>query len=229
MPGTRLLMWDIDQTLCTTRPLGAQAMLAALRTVTGIELVLDLNLAGCTDRYTCAQALARHGITDPEPYFERFFASLEAEFMSRAHLLPDTDGPLPGVPAVLAGLAGHGHVTQTVVTGNIPAVARAKTAAFGLDRHLDFAIGGYGTEDQVRAGLVRRCRERAEAVRGQRYDEVLVIGDTPNDIEGALANGVTAVGVATGHSSVADLQAAGAHIVLESLSDTAGVVRLLAG
>jgi phosphoglycolate phosphatase-like HAD superfamily hydrolase len=47
----------------------------------------------------------------------------------------------------------------------------------------------------------------------------VVIGDTPHDIQGAHDNGVRAVGVATGASNVAELQAAGADAVLPDLSD----------
>jgi phosphoglycolate phosphatase len=225
---SRLLMWDIDQTLCETRPLGSQSIAAALRALTGADLPPTPDLAGRTDRYTCARALAHGGITDPEPYFARFFELLETEFLARSHLLPGTQGPLPGVPAVLAGLAARPHIAQTVVTGNIPAVARAKVAAFDLARYLDFEVGGYGCDDQVRAGLVRLCRHRAETKYGRPFAEILVIGDTPHDIEAALTNGVTAVGVATGGTAAADLRAAGAHVVLDSLADVPAVVELLA-
>ncbi len=110
-------------------------------------------------------------------------------------------------------------------------MARAKLAAFDLARHLDFDIGGYGSDDQVRATLVRLCRERAEAKHGVRFAaaEVLVIGDTPHDVAGALANGVTGIGVATGRSTAADLRAAGADVVLDSLADVEAAVKILAG
>jgi phosphoglycolate phosphatase len=226
-PPSRLLMWDIDQTLCETRPLGSQATVAALGALTGTTVHYPPDLAGRTDRYTCARALAAQGITDPEPYFEAFFTLLEAEFLSRRHLLAGTQGPLPGVPQVLAALADRPHVTQTVVTGNIAAVAWEKTAAFDLARYLDFEIGGYGSDDQVRATLVRLCRERAEAKHGHVFAEVLVIGDTPHDVEAAIANGVTAIGVATGRTAAADLRAAGAHAVLNSLADIDAALTLL--
>jgi phosphoglycolate phosphatase-like HAD superfamily hydrolase len=221
-------MWDIDQTLCTTAPVGSQSTAAALRALTGQAFQTTLDLAGRTDRYTCARALEAAGIADPEPYFEKFFLLLEAEFLAREHLLAGTEGALPGVAEVLAALATRPHITQTVVTGNIPALARVKTAAFDLARYLDFEIGGYGTDDQERATLVRRSRERAEAKHGQVFTEVLVIGDTVHDIEGALANGVTAIGVATGRTRAADLHAAGAHAVLDSLADVPAALTILA-
>jgi phosphoglycolate phosphatase-like HAD superfamily hydrolase len=220
-------MWDIDQTLCTTWPVGSQSTRAALHAITGRAFETTLDLAGRTDRYTCARALEAAGIADPEPYFERFFTLLETEFVARRHLLSGTGGALPGARQLLAALADRPHITQTVVTGNIPAVAREKTAAFDLARYLDFEIGGYGCDDQVRSTLVRLCRERSEAKHGQAFTEVLVIGDTPHDIEGALVNGVTAIGVATGRTSAADLRAAGAHAVLNSLADVDAALTVL--
>lgn len=221
-------MWDIDQTLCETKPIGALSIVAALQTLTGRTFSDAPALAGCTDSYTCALALKECGITDPEPHFAKFFALLEAEFMARRHLLAQTPGALPGAPGVLAALAGHEHITQTVVTGNIPVVARAKVNAFGMDQYLDFEVGGYGSDDQIRATLVRLSRQRSETKYGP-FAEVYVIGDTRHDIEGALANGVTAIGVATGRTSAADLRAAGAHAVLDSLADVPAAVGLLAG
>jgi phosphoglycolate phosphatase len=227
-PTRRLLMWDIDQTLCETKPIGALSIIAALRTLTGHTFSGAPGLAGCTDSYTCALALRECGITDPEPHFAKFFALLEAEFMARQDLLAQTPGALPGAPGVLAALASHGHITQTVVTGNIPVIARAKVGAFDLDQYLDFEVGGYGSDDQIRATLVRLSLERSEAKYGP-FAEVYVIGDTRHDVEAALANEVTAIGVATGRTSAADLRAAGAHVVLDSLADVAAAVGILAG
>jgi len=114
-----------------------------------------------------------------------------------------------------------------VVTGNIRSVAELKLSTFDLAGHLDLDIGGYGCDDSQRAVLVRLAIGRAELEHGVRYDRrrVTVIGDTPHDIAGALANGVRAVGVATGSSTVGDLRAAAADAVLPDLTDTAAVVR----
>jgi phosphoglycolate phosphatase-like HAD superfamily hydrolase len=58
-------------------------------------------------------------------------------------------------------------------------------------------------------------------------DRVIVIGDTPLDIECARAGGVRALGVATGSHSADALRQAGADDVLEDLSDTRRVMQLL--
>jgi len=87
-------------------------------------------------------------------------------------------------------------------------------------------VGGYGTDDSVRATLVRRSLERAEGKYGRRFQPV-VIGDTANDVAAALANGAIAIGVATGGTTMADLVLAGAHAVLPDLSDVDAVVRVV--
>ena len=80
--------------------------------------------------------------------------------------------------------------------------------------------------DAVRAGLVARSRERASAKYGGDLRAV-VVGDTQSDVVAALANGLTVVAVATGGVSASDLAAAGAHHVLDDLSDVDSALRAI--
>jgi phosphoglycolate phosphatase len=133
---------------------------------------------------------------------------------------------LPGAAAALAALAANGPVRQSVLTGNVKAMAEVKLAPFGLTAHLDLDIGAYGNESGVRSDLVALARDRAFAAYGHDYggQATVLVGDTPLDVEAALTTGARAVGVATGRSSEAELAAAGAHAVLPDLADTAEVV-----
>jgi phosphoglycolate phosphatase-like HAD superfamily hydrolase len=187
--------------------------------------------AGRTDWDIAVETFAMHGIDDCEPHLEAFFTLFAAEFAARRELLVRQGHVLPGVREVLAALGTRPHVVQTLVTGNIRPVAVDKLTAFDLAELVDFDIGGYGTDDIVRATLVRRSLERAAAKHGRAFDpsEVIVVGDTAHDVNAALANGVTAVAVATGRTSAEALAAAGAHVVLDDLSDVDAVVALLAG
>jgi phosphoglycolate phosphatase-like HAD superfamily hydrolase len=78
----------------------------------------------------------------------------------------------------------------------------------------------------ARVPLVAASRRRAEAKYG-RFDEVLVIGDTVHDMAAAVAGDATGIGVATGPASPAELRAAGAHAVLDSLADVTAAVTVL--
>jgi phosphoglycolate phosphatase-like HAD superfamily hydrolase len=222
----RLLMWDIDLTLLHSGGVARVAWAEAFTAMTGRSPDALPAFAGRTDLDTAAEIFGLHGIAEPD--FDGFFARYAAAFEARRHLVAEHGRVLPGAAEVLAALAGRPGIVQTVVTGNIRPVARHKVDALGLSGPLDLDIGGYGTDDGDRATLVRRSRQRAEAKYGA-FADVLVIGDTRHDVAGALACGVTAVGVATGSTSAAELAAAGAHLVLESLADVGAAVRLLTG
>ena len=122
-------------------------------------------------------------------------------------------------------------VVQSVLTGNVPAMARAKLAAFGLGAHLDLDVGAYGDHHEVRAELVHLARGRACAAYGREFggQATVLVGDTPLDVEAALATGARAVGVATGGPTAAELAAAGADVVLPDLTDTAAAVAAIVG
>ena len=70
-------------------------------------------------------------------------------------------------------------------------------------------------------------RARRDGVAVERAGDVVVIGDTPLDVQCAVAAGARSVAVATGSYDETALRETGAHIVLADLSDTDGVVELL--
>jgi phosphoglycolate phosphatase-like HAD superfamily hydrolase len=105
-----------------------------------------------------------------------------------------------------------------LATGNTLAGARIKLVRAGLWNH--FPCGGYGSDARDRAKLVAIAIERACACYRRTFaaDEVLVIGDTPFDVQAAQAVGARCLGVATGGHSMESLRAAGADEVYESLA-----------
>jgi phosphoglycolate phosphatase-like HAD superfamily hydrolase len=123
-------------------------------------------------------------------------------------------------------------VVQTVVSGNVRAVAEIKLQTFGLDRHIVWDAGAYGDDHDERPELVRAALARAGEYLGKPVsaDQTLLIGDTPADVHAALATGVPVLAVASGRSAEEDLRNAGAAHVLPDLTDTSAVLaRLLPG
>jgi phosphoglycolate phosphatase len=137
-------------------------------------------------------------------------------------------GPGPdGRPGPDGGPAAQRHrVVQALLTGNIRALAEVKLGPLGLLNHLDLDAGAYGDVHEVRAELVHVARRNAGRAYGRDFagEATILVGDTPRDIEAALATGARAVGVATGSFTVAQLAAAGAHAVLPDLTDTSEVL-----
>ena len=136
--------------------------------------------------------------------------------------------PMPGASAALAsfGELASAGVRQSVLTGNVRPLAMLKLRRAGLGEHLDLDAGAYGDTHEVRAELVAVAREAASQIYGADFSgtSTVLVGDTPLDVAAALATGARAVAVATGSYTAADLAAAGAHVVLPDLTDTARVL-----
>jgi phosphoglycolate phosphatase-like HAD superfamily hydrolase len=140
--------------------------------------------------------------------------------------------PVASFPLPSRERAKPGRVHQSVLTGNVRPLAEVKLTAMGLRHALDLCIGAYGDDHEIRTELVHLARRRAAGVHGgpgQDFagEATIVVGDTPLDIEAALAAGARAVGVATGPYCAADLRAAGAHAVLPDLRSTPAVLAAL--
>lgn len=117
---------------------------------------------------------------------------------------------------------------SSVLTGNIAANARVKLAAFGLDPLLDLSVGAFGADALQRPDLVAVARARVHKLRGMPEDVPFVlVGNTPRDVQAALATGSGIIAVASGIHSHDELAAAGASFVLPDLSDTAGLLGIL--
>ncbi|GAB3364627.1 haloacid dehalogenase-like hydrolase [Amycolatopsis echigonensis] len=221
----RLVLWDIDHTLVDYTGLGIGWYGAALAAATGVEYRTHPDFGGRTERAITADVLTLHGIEPDEETIQRMWRELIAAVERARASLPEEGRALDGAAAALADFAGREGVVQSLVTGNLPEISRHKLAALGLDKHLDLEIGGYGSLSARRADLVPHAVKAAETKHGTQFpaESVVILGDTPHDIEAALDYGAVAIGVATGWFSAEQLTDAGAHRVLPDLSDLSAV------
>ncbi len=221
----RLVLWDIDQTLVDLRGLGAGWYTAALAEVAGIELRALPHFGGRTERAISTDILMSHDIEPTEENVRRLWLALIAASERGAATLTEDGRALPGAKEALTDFAAQGGIVQSLVTGNLPEISVHKLTAFGLHEYLDFEIGGYGSLSAHRPDLVPAAVGRASVKHGTEFDpaSVVIIGDTPNDVEAALDHGAVAVAVATGQYSAGELADAGAHTVLPDLENLAAV------
>jgi phosphoglycolate phosphatase-like HAD superfamily hydrolase len=219
-----LVLWDIDKTLVDLEGVGGEWYSLVFQRVLGIPLQTLPSFAGRTERGIATDLLAAHGIEPSADLLARMFAELTA--VVDADSLESRGRALPGALAAVSALARRDDVVQSLVTGNLPAVAGHKLTAFGLDVLLGNDFAGFGDASEVRADLVATAVERFSEVHGTPRS-VIVIGDTPDDIGCARAHSAVAVGVTTGHFDARTLWAAGADEVLPDLVDTARVLTLL--
>jgi phosphoglycolate phosphatase len=220
-----LVLWDVDLTLIRTGGVGIAIYELAFREMFDRELpTAKVSMAGRTDRAIALEILAAGGIRDPRDHIDAFQAIQAAHAPSMAPLISARGQVLPGVPAALAAVAlGRPglRVIQSVLTGNVRAMADVKLGSLGLAEYLDLESGAYGTESEIRADLVPVAQRNAAARYGEDFSgaATVLVGDTPLDVEAALAAGARAVAVATGGFTVEDLAEAGADAVLPDLTD----------
>lgn len=221
-----LVLWDIDQTLVDASGLGRGWYRVALHAATGVELRHQPSFPGRTEMAISREVLTLHDLEPTDELIAALHGELIAVARRERSLLATRGRVLAGAAEVLEVLAHRDDVVQSVVTGNLVEIARYKLAAYGLDPHVDFDIGGYGSVSDHRAELVVEAIRLATEKHGHDFpvDRVVVLGDTPHDISAALHHGAVAIGVATGRFSVAELREAGPHEVLADLSDTEAVL-----
>lgn len=226
---TTLVLWDIDLTLVDYSGVGRRWYADALAGVVGVPLRHLPEFPGRTERSLAREFLAAHDVEHSDEHVERFFAELTALAELDRPALPTLGRALPGAEEILTTLAARTDVVQSLVTGNLPTLATYKLEAFGLDRHVDFEIGGYGSLSEHRHELVGAAIANASAKHAVDFPvtSVVVIGDTPHDVAAGLHHGTTTIGVGTGRYTPDQLTESGAHVALPDLSDTEAVLRAL--
>lgn len=227
----KLVLWDIDHTLIATRGVGREIFGHCFEQVTGHPMCEQAAVDGMTEPVIFRETAKLHGITSDRTMFEAFARLSAEQHQHRAGELRERGHALPGTARVLAAVAALDEVEQTVVTGNIRGAAETKLSVFGLDTHIRFAIGGYGEDDDERAELVRIAIRRASHSLNTPLgpQDVLLVGDTPADVAAAKANNVPVLAVATGRSTVTELQKAEADMVAPDLEDPSPIIRALTG
>ena len=227
----KLVLFDIDGTILLTAGAGRRAIVAALSAEVGRSEAFDrIRFDGKTDPQIVAEMLEAVGEADPR----------EAERVARlchayvGHLETELGRPttrtavMPGVLPLLDRLEARDDVVLGLLTGNIERGAALKLRSGGIDP-ARFRVGAYGSDAAHRPHLPEIAARRAAPFFGRAPSgsEVVIIGDTPADIQCGQEIAARAIAVATGAYSVSDLAACGPHAVFTDLSATDAVVEAI--
>ena len=225
------VLWDIDGTLLDSGGAGRDAFALAFERTVGRPARELVEMAGKTDHQIAVETLELGGVEDGERLWPEFAGALAEALVELEPVMRARGRALPGAREAIAALAQVDGTVQSVLTGNIRPNAATKLEAFGLARHLDLDVGAYGSDDAWRPGLVSIARERLRAERGDGIgaEVIVLVGDTPRDVEAGREGGARVVGVATGLHTVDELAAAGADAVLQDLRDGDAVLAAVAG
>jgi len=217
----RLYLFDVDGTLISAHGAGRLALTRALEDTYGTAGPADLyDSRGKTDPQIVFELMTAAGI--PRAVVQRRLGDCFHTYVRHLEALMSTGHPvdvMPGIPEMLQALSSRPDALVGLLTGNIEGGARAKLRPTGLLPY--FRIGAFGSDDAERRRLPGVARERARALAGSEvpFHHMVIIGDTPLDIDCARACGAVAVAVATGQYRAEELAACSPDLLFTDFSN----------
>jgi phosphoglycolate phosphatase-like HAD superfamily hydrolase len=201
-----LVLFDIDGTLVRRAgPHHREALVQGVRRVTGLETTTEgIPVQGMLDP-VIVTAMMRAAGARPAAIREAMPEVLRAAERYYLRVCPVLTGKhCPGVEPLLERLTRRG-ILLGLVTGNLTRIGWRKLERAGLRRH--FRFGAFGEMAKNRAALAKLAiREARRQGWIGREAVVSLIGDAPQDIEAARANGIRAISVKTGISPAGELE-----------------------
>lgn len=227
---TRVVLFDIDGTLLLSHGAGRAAMEAALAACFGTPGPSGYRYDGKTDRLIVRETMRHAGFDDAaidarmDAVLEGYLANLEEAIAARR----ERAWALPGVHALLDAVEAADDLLLGLLTGNVVPGARVKLEAVGIafDR---FRVGAFGSDHEHRPELPAIAQRRASAFLGHPVpgDRIVIIGDTPADVQCGVGIGARAIAVATGGFGVEELASHGPAATFADLGDTTRVLEAI--
>ena len=212
-----IVLFDIDGTLVSTGGAGRRAYEAAFAEEFGEEHgLLDFSFSGMTDPLLIRWGLeaAERRVTRElvQRMVERYLEHLPGELAAGSGYTV-----YPGVEELVPELAGRAELAVGLGTGNVERGARLKLEPAGIYDY--FTFGGFGSDAEDRAEILRAGAERGAAKLGcdLASTRVVVIGDTPRDVEAAHRIDAECFAVDTGGSDTASLREAEPDLLVRDL------------
>jgi phosphoglycolate phosphatase len=226
---SRLVLFDIDGTILgTSRTIWADPMREVMEKVfadVGDPRTIDTSQyrqGGKTDPQIFYDILMMNGVSEEK--VTSLMPKLRADYLqalrNKITEQPDYIILKPGVEAVIQRLYEHPEVLMGLLTGNFEEGARLKLQPHHLNQY--FPFGAFGDGTRQRSDLPQRGVDAAEKYAGHRFSnkEIVIIGDTPNDIHCGRHLNVRVLAVATSNYSLEVLKAEKPDYVFADLTDT---------
>lgn len=236
MKPTRLVLFDIDGTILTTvRQAWENPFKDAIEKVFashGEPRKIDMSKyrpGGKTDTQIIHEVLAQNDV--PEARVEELIPHIRTQYLALLKAVVETNPGYvalkPGIHELLEALHAHPEVLLGLLTGNFEEGARIKLGAHGLNRY--FGFGAFGENARQRSELPQRAVDAAKHHKGHHFStkEIVIIGDTPNDIHCGRHLHVRTIATATGPFKLEELKAEGPDFAFTDLTDTEKVVRAI--
>jgi phosphoglycolate phosphatase-like HAD superfamily hydrolase len=203
----RLVLFDIDGTLIRTGGAGVKAFGKTFAAEFNLpEATKNVVFQGRTDVSLVRQILRENKLEESPANFARFFDRYPFWLDHYLHHLDG--GPCEGVHEFIdALLHAPNKPVLGLLTGNIRLGAELKLRRYNLWD--PFEIGAFADDHEDRNCIAGVAHQRANQRfrRKLKGDEILVVGDTPHDIECGKSIGAKVLAVGTGGVKLSELRA----------------------
>src|SRR5262245_52825532 len=202
----RLVLFDIDGTLIHSGGSGEKAFARVCDQEFNVsDGTANLRFAGRTDPAIVREFFLRHHIEPRQENFIRFFDSY---VFWLDHMLGQVAGRvLPGAVEMIGALRALARPPVIgLLTGNIRLGAQIKLSHYKLWDQ--FQTGGFGDDHEDRNQIAVIARGRGIELLKEKLsgEQIVVIGDTPRDIECGKAIEARVLAVATGSYRMEELK-----------------------
>lgn len=221
-----MLLWDVDGTLISNaRSDPSLYRLAVGAVLPQLSPIPEVVSHGRTDTEVLRLMVRQAGL-DADCETEVCVRCLQELNLLTAERVADlrlARTVLPGISEFLEQAARVGY-RHGLLTGNSRKRAEIKLSTFGLWKYFDTSLSAFGDESESRIEVARLAvmRVRSHAAHPERLS-VSSIGDTPKDVEAALACRIPVIGVATGIYAADTLRESGATLVISSFAEEGAV------
>jgi phosphoglycolate phosphatase-like HAD superfamily hydrolase len=224
-----LVLFDIDGTLVDCGKAAGKCFSAAFEKAFGVACPIFAaeEVSGLTDTAILMEVVRRLALA-PDDFERRRTVAFETYARNLAEELKlNPARALPGADRAVARVRSIPGCVTGLLTGSTEATARIKleTAGIGFEQ---FVCGAYSEDGELREALPPAARRRFAELFGREPKTTILIGDTPRDVQAALATGCEFVGVTTGPYMKDALERAGARVILEDFTRPELLWRLIA-
>jgi phosphoglycolate phosphatase len=201
-----VVLFDVDGTLVRTAGSGRRALDRAFEKLWGLKNASKgVDFSGKPDQHNFREVYEKRfgrkaKASEIEAAMDAYLSFLPSEV--RRSVREGGYKLIPGVKELLKALSKRPGVMVGLGTGNLEKGARIKLGPSGLNRY--FSFGGYGCDHIERHRILKAAVKRA----GVRAKDVVIVGDTPRDIEAGRKAGFRTAVVTAGFATAAALKAA---------------------
>ncbi|MGE5041547.1 MAG: HAD family hydrolase [Candidatus Levyibacteriota bacterium] len=225
----KIPVFDLDWTLIAKAEpkVHHHAFLYAFKVLYNVNISDEGFKEGSIDNQIIVESLSENGIPREKAIenLPKIHEVMIDYFMEHRH--ETVFKAMPGVAEALEAISKK-DIPMGLLTGNVEEIGWEKLRLAGIDQY--FKFGAFGSMGLTRPDLVPIAATRASNKLNTivTVNDLVVVGDTPLDVECAKIGGAYSIAVGSGPKYPVDkLQSTGANLIIGSMQETGKILEFL--